>query len=178
MLSLEEAADTSFIKGDFHSAVLQYEQALDKVFAGSQRHVERERVIGGRFAGEYVTMVRIITAHRIHLGLAKAHFHLQHFELAHHWTFVVVYDIKVGSSLLAYLWYYRALASKRLGKRNRAFKEIQKAFKKRPQDQTILAEMSKLDPMWDRILYAVLLLFILLVFSLFLLFFTSRKDTG
>ena len=128
LLTMNDEAHASLLKGDFQSAALQYETALNKLHAGSQRRKSKERrMTDGRCVGVRIGKLKLILAHEILLGLAKANFQLHHYEMAHHWTHNVVHKAKVGRHLLSQLWYYRALASRRLGEFDRALGELRNA---------------------------------------------------
>ena len=134
-----------FRAGDFHSAALQYETAVDKFRAGSQEYSRNERMVEGRYAGAVVWKIKYVLLHRLELGLAKANFQLQHYEMAHRWTIAAELDFRDTEEIVSEMWYCRALASKALGEVERAYQEMDKALQKMPNHAKLRAEKAALS---------------------------------
>lgn len=145
-----QEGDTVLTAGDFHSAALQYENAVDKLRAGSQLCARYERMVEGKWPGAFVRKVKYVLLHRLELGLAIANFHLQRYEMAHHWTSAVIQGIRDTNQLVSQMWYYRALASKGLGEIERANAEIDKALRLRPNEGIFQAKKATLSDILRR----------------------------
>lgn len=140
--ALKEQGDAEFLKGEFHSAALKYKTAIDQLYPGSGGSIRHELMTTGRYTGMPIGLVKNLLVHRLHLGLAKANFQLQKYEMAHHWTTIVIdrpIDTKAQRSQM---WYYRGLASRELGEAYRAYREMRRAHQIRPSDPEILSEMA------------------------------------
>lgn len=148
--SMLKEGDTALSAKDFHSAALQYESAIDKLRAGSQDCARYDRMVEGKWAGAFVRKIKYVLSHRLELGLALANLLLQHYEMAHHWTFAVTQGINDTNRLISQMWYYRALASKGLGEIERANTEIDKALHVRPNDEIFRAEKAALSDLLRR----------------------------
>ena len=140
--ALKDQGDADFLKGEFHSAILKYKTALDQLYPGSGGSIRHELMATGRYTGMPIGKVKNLLDHRLHLGLAKANFQLQSYEMAHHWTTTVIDRPFDTEAQISQMWYYRSLASRELGEAYRAYREMRKAHQIRPSDPEILSEMA------------------------------------
>ena len=134
---------------DLDSATLQYEAALDLLWAGSHGGVRYETVVGGNFDGTPVVTALRLLEWRLHLSLATTNIRLRKIPTAHYWTNIVLRDHQCADYSVAQLWYYRAFASERLGQTKYAYEEMRQALERQPGDEVISTELailkSKLD---------------------------------
>lgn len=143
--ALKEQGDAYLFKGEFHSAILNYKTALDQLYPGSVGSKRHELMATGRYTGMHIGKVKNLLVHRLHLGLAKANFQLQKYEMAHHWTTIILDRPFDTDAQLSQMWYYRGLASRELGEAYRAYREMRRAHQIRPTDPEILSEMATLS---------------------------------
>lgn len=143
--TLKDQGDAALFKKKFKSAIAMYKIALDQLYPGSQGSRREEFMAAGRYTGAPIGAVKNLLEHRLHLGLAKAYFQLQKYEMAHHWTSVIIEGPHDSYKQLSQTWYYRALASKELGEVYRAYREMRRAHLMQPNDPKILAEMAALS---------------------------------
>ena len=143
--ALKDQGDAAFFKKEFNSAILMYKTALDQLFPGSQGSRRDEYMAAGRYTGAPIGRVKNMLEHRLHLGLAKASFQLREYEMAHHWTSIIIEGPHDSYKQLSQTWYYRGLASNELGEVYRAYREMRRAHLMQPNDPKILSEMAVLS---------------------------------
>ena len=143
--ALKDQGDAAFLKGEFDSAIASYKTALDQLYPGSQGSRRDEYMAAGRYTGVPIGRVKNLLEHRLHLGLAKANFHLQKYEMAHHWTSIIIEGPHDSYRQLSQMWHCRSLASNKLGEVYRAYREMRRAHLIQPNDPQILSEMAVLS---------------------------------
>ena len=147
MSQLKEQGDMLIY--DLDSAALQYEAALEQLWAGSHGGVRNETVVGGSLDGTPVVTALRLLEWRLHLSLVTTNIRLRKNPTAHHWTNIVLRDHQCTDFSVAQLWYYRAFASERLGQTKYACGEMQQALVRQPGDEVFSTELailkSKLD---------------------------------
>ena len=144
MSLLKEQGDMNLLSNDLNSAALQYEVALDQFWAGCHWGVRNETVVGGSLRGIRVSTALRLLETRLHLGLAIANYRLRKYAAAHQWTNRILRDHKGTDYSISHLWYYRALASERLGELKYAYEEMRQAQLRQPRDVVILTELAVL----------------------------------
>ena len=149
MSQLKEQGD--MLSSDLESAALQYEAALDQLWAGSHWGVRDEKVVGGSLDGVLVVTALRLLEWRLHLSLATTNIRLRKNATAHYWTNIVLRDHQCTDYSVAQLWYYRAFASEHLGQTKYAYEEIRQALVRQPRDEGILTELAILKSKVDRL---------------------------
>ena len=149
MSRLKEQGDVSVLSNDLNSAALQYEFALDQLWAGFHWGVGDETVVGGSLNGVPVIGALRLLEWRLHLSLATINIRLEKYATAHHWTNIVLRDHQCTDYAVAHLWYYRAWASERLGQTKYAYEEMRQAQVRQPRDEVISAHLAVLKSKLD-----------------------------
>lgn len=143
--ALKDQGDAAFLKEEFNSAIVMYKAALDQLYPGSQGARRDEYMAAGRYTGTPIGKVKNQLEHRLYLGLAKANFRLKKYEMAHHWTSIIIEGPHDSNKQLSQMWYCRALASNKLGEVYRAYREMRRAHLIQPNDPKISSEMAVLS---------------------------------